>query len=124
MSDGYRKKGDKTMRGFVALPVSVMLALAVPVMAQQPAGTFFGSQPRNITFKPIDTSNAVGSLNVNKAFRPPRAPSTFSLSNVFPKISLGSWPPKTANPPVFPSTSTPAKTNSFVNQNMFGPPGQ
>lgn len=100
---------------------------ASTIMGQQQqnsqASSFWtGVNPRAINFQKIDTSKALAPVNTSSVFRAPRAPSTFQLSNVFPKISLGSWPPKTANAPILKPYSTPFQPNPLPGVNPFNPP--
>jgi hypothetical protein len=120
----WHRKGT-TMRAFFSLTtLTLSLMLVEPALAQQQP-VFFGPQPLHIVNKPVDTSTAVGNFHVNQnAFRAPRAPGTFTVSNFFPKISLGSWPPKIAKAPSFPSPPPAAKTNSPMNTNLLPTPGR
>jgi hypothetical protein len=62
----------------------------------QQAGRFLtGANRQNLTFTKIDTSRALKAPTMSSAFRPPPQPKApAGLGTVFPKISLGSWPPK------------------------------
>jgi hypothetical protein len=97
----------------------VALLLMNSALAQQPANNFF--TPRTPVFVPIDTAKATKSLNVNSAFRTPAQTKPFSLTNVFPKVSMPSWPPKIASTPVLSQKNNPYQPNPIMGVNPFGP---
>src|SRR5262249_4829457 len=103
-------------KGLGILTLLVTLALVAPGGAQQqkPASSFFtGVDPRDIRFKPIDTSNA---------FRTPRQPKAFSLTNLFHKFTLPSWPPKVASAPILPADKNPFQKVPPKPVNIFDGP--
>jgi hypothetical protein len=111
------------MRIFLGLG-SLVLGLAL--VAQAPAQKtnqltpfFNGVNPTHMNFKPIDTSQAMRTFNVNGAMRPPSAMRTFTLSQFFPRISLGSWPPKIPNVPIL--KKSPFQPNGIAGTNPFNP---
>jgi hypothetical protein len=120
------------MRAVVAIPCLVAsLVLAVPVVAQQ-AGTnstttlinpfktgFTGADPREIKFTPIDVNKASKAFNLNNAFRTPAPAKTISLTNLFPKFSMPSWPPKIGVNQV--PAKNPFQPNRPVGVNLFDP---
>ncbi len=89
------------MRKILASAAVIMaLGLLVPVDAQTftPQTILSGVSPRQITFQKVDTSRAIQpGFNIGQSFRPPKPPTTFSLSSVFPRITLAPWPPKLPN---------------------------
>ncbi len=90
------------MRKTLAILVVVFSGYVLaPALAQQPASMFFtGANPRELKFKPIDISHANRPTNMSNMLRPQRTPKAFVLSNVFPRINLGSWPPKVPSTPI------------------------
>jgi len=95
---------------------------ASPITSTQtPQSSAFFSQmgqasavnPRQLTFTKIDTSKAMQAPNLSGAFAKPPQPTPIGLNGMFPKISLGSWPPKLPNVSILPSspfsTVTPKK---------------
>lgn len=81
--------------------VLVFMLMLLPAQAQQQSSTFFtGVNPRDIKFKTIDVSNANRATNTSNMMRPVRQPQTFTLSNMFRSMTLGSWPPKVASTPI------------------------
>ena len=107
-------------------------ALVLPSLAQQPAGQpnanqfFTGVDPRQIKSVPIDPGRALRPGNVNGALQSgvaQRANRPFSMSNLFPKLTLGSWPPTRATS--FVVTKTPPLMSTTVPKgsvNLFNPP--
>jgi hypothetical protein len=103
--------------GYV-LCMILVLVVAVPVIGQSSAGTFFtGVNPRNITNVPIDTSQALKAMPINNAFRTPSQTKPFSLGNLFPKVHLSSWPPIVPNTPVL--KTNPYQPNPIYGKNPF-----
>jgi len=67
------------------------------------ASSFFtGANPRQINFTKVDTSKAMQAPNIGGAFAKPAQPTPIGMGGMFPKISLGSWPPKMPNVSIFP----------------------
>jgi hypothetical protein len=69
-----------------------------------PEAFFTGVSPRDVKVVPVDVNAAMKTLNINRAFLPPRQPTPFVLSNFFPKITFPSWPPKLASTPKLPQS--------------------
>src|SRR5688572_21104042 len=102
-------------------------ALLAPAPAQQPgsaqAGQFFtGVNPRQINGVKVDPARAIRRSNMGKAMQSnavQRTPSVFSMQGMFPRVSLGSWPPKLPN--FSNSTAPPTKTSTVAtgNVNLF-----
>jgi hypothetical protein len=97
-------------------------ALVLPALAQQPAGQpnansfFTGADPRKLTLSKVDTTKAMKTSSIGKAMQSTtaqRLPSVFSAKSVFPRVTLGSWPPKL---PSFGSTPTPVQKSMTVQQ--------
>jgi len=67
-------------------------------------GTTFltGVNPMQINQVKVDPQRALRTPNLTKAFPPARQQKPIGLANVFPKISLGSWPPALPNLSIFP----------------------
>ncbi|MCS7045482.1 MAG: hypothetical protein NZO58_03905 [Gemmataceae bacterium] len=89
-------------------------ALVLPVLAQQPvgggsAGSFFtGVDPRKLNMKYVNPSAAMKVHSPSTTLQPTgalRSPSVVNMSTMFPRITLGSWPPKL---PSFGLVKTPA----------------
>jgi hypothetical protein len=97
--------------------------LAAPVGGQSPGTVFMsnfnGVNPRNITNVPFDASKAMKNLNVSSAFRTPAQSSPLSLTNIFPKVHLGSWPPIVPNTPVISQKNNPFQPNPLFGKNLF-----
>jgi hypothetical protein len=89
-------------RTFLASAVALLaMVLLTPAQAQQQSASFFtGANPRDIKFKTIDVTTANRSPNMSNMMRPVRQPQTFTLSNMFRNLTLGSWPPKVPNTPI------------------------
>jgi len=98
----------------------VALAAAMPVAAQQTGSSFFtGVNPRTVTNVPIDTSKALKSMNVSNAFRTPAQAKPFSLTSIFPKVHMPTWPPKVASTPVLSQSNNPFQPNPILGRNPF-----
>ncbi len=106
----------------------VALALTIPATAQtgqtmsssQFFQSFNGVNPRNVNFTTIDTSKAMKTTNVNSAFRTPAQQKPFSLTNVLPKVSMPTWPPKIASPPaILSQKNNPFQPNPIYGKNPF-----
>lgn len=96
-----------------SLAAVLCLAGIAPGLAHAQSALF--NTPRNITSVPVDTSRALNTQNqASRALKLPSqsnaAGTAFNLGNIFPRISLGNWPPKTPNVSVLPQS-----------QNMFQP---
>lgn len=110
-------------RALSVLGAMTMLALVLPVEAQQQAASFFtGVNPRNIQNKPVDVSRSMKTLNVNKAFHKQPAPRPFSLANMLPKFHMPTWPPVKPSTPVLDKKKNPFQPNPIVGKNPFDPP--
>jgi hypothetical protein len=91
-------------------PIAVFLFIASTAHAQSGALTtsndLFGrGAPKQIQFVPVDTSRAIApQASLGQAVRPTSSKMTnpFNLSSIFPKISMPSWPPKSAQVSVLP----------------------
>jgi hypothetical protein len=99
--------------------VGLAFAIALPATGQQFGTLFNGVNPRNINLVPIDTNKALKSMNVSTAFRTPSQQKAFSLTNVFPKISMPSWPPKIATPSILSQKNNPFQPNPVLGKNPF-----
>jgi hypothetical protein len=62
-----------------------------------------GVNPMQINPVKVDPQKALRTPNLTTAFPPARQQKPIGLGNVFPKISLGSWPPTLPNMSMFPS---------------------
>lgn len=71
--------------------------------SQQPSSFLTGANPRQINFTKVDTSRAMQAPNLGGAFAKPGQQTPLGLNSMFPKISLGSWPPKLPNVSILPS---------------------
>lgn len=80
----------------LVLSLLTALVLCVGGFAQQNAGSWAGTDPRSIQFKPIDTSKALKLGNTANAFHAAPQAKGFGMSHFFPKLSFGSWPPRIA----------------------------
>lgn len=79
----------------------VAMLLLTSAQAQQQSSMFFtGANPRDIKFKAIDVSRANRVPSTSNMMRPVRQPQTFTLSNMFRNMTLGTWPPKVASTPI------------------------
>jgi hypothetical protein len=113
-------------RIIILIGAALPLALTAPAAAQQSQGAVFmsnfsGVNPRNINFVPLDTTKAMKNLNVNSAFRTPQQSQSLSLSSLFPKFQLGSWPPIVPNTPVLSQKNNQFQPNPILGKNLFGP---
>jgi hypothetical protein len=79
-----------------------------------------GANHLDITSTKIDTSRALRPPNASQAFATMRQPKSPALGNVFPKISLGSWPPKLPNVSILQGTN-PFQPNPIRGVNPFAP---
>ncbi len=99
---------------------ALALAAAIPAGAQQSfSSTFNGVNPRNINLVPLDTNKALKSMNVSTAFRTPTQQKAFSLGNVFPKISMPTWPPRIGTPSILSQKNNPFQPNPILGKNPF-----
>ena len=111
----------------LAIGAAVFLAQANPVVAQaqvspgaQFMSNFNGVNPRNVPLPVLDASKAMKNLNINSAFKTPATTKPFSLSNVFPKINLPTFPPKVATTPILSQQMNPYQPTRPVGVNLFG----
>jgi hypothetical protein len=100
------------------------MTLTIPASAQTMSSSQFfqgfnGVNPRNVTFSAIDTTKAMQTMNVNSAFRPSAQQKPFNLTNILPKVSMPSWPPKVATPTILPQKSNPFQPNPIYGKNPF-----
>jgi hypothetical protein len=134
-----QQAGRRIVRAATTLfGVALTLALVVPVTAQQSANFLTGQQsastfftgvdasaiPRHLANSPlagvpIDTNKAMKNLNINSAFRTPAQSKPFSLTNVFPKMSLGLFRPVVPNTPILNQKNNPFQPNPLVGKNPF-----
>ena len=107
----------------VLVSASLLWAEARAQQLTQPSATSFftGVNPHDMTFSKVDTSRALRPPSVNGAFHPPTQQRAFPLGNVFPKISLGSWPPRLPNVS-FLQGKNPFQPNPLRGVNPFNPP--
>ncbi len=114
-------------KGWWIAALVLSAGLTVPALAQQPAGPaeagrfFTGVNPRNIKMSKIDPSRALRNSNAARALQPAstqRALSNpFSLGSFFPRVTLGSWPPRL---PTFTAVQTPTPPTNFTSSvNLF-----
>ena len=61
---------------------------------------------------------------LNNNLRTPAQPSVFNLKNVFPKISLGSWPPRIPSVGILGANNNPYQPNPPRGVNLFNPPAK
>jgi hypothetical protein len=86
---------------------SLVVVLALADAAQAQVSGVWGGAPRQLNFVPIDTSKVVTPTGtLSQAMRMPstQANRPFSFSNIMPKFSLPSWPPKTPQVSVLPQS--------------------
>jgi hypothetical protein len=117
------RKRRQTMRnGVRTVAVLVALGLALRAEAQQsPASSFFtGANPRQINFKPIDVSQATKAFNMSNMVPRPTPATAFSFSNIFPRMSMPSWPPKVGVNQL-PQGTNPYQPNRPIGVNLFNP---
>ncbi len=67
---------------------------SVPIGSAQATTFWSGVSPRNITFKPIDTTQFYKQHNLTQYMRTPAPSRAFSLTSIFHPFSAPSWPPK------------------------------
>jgi len=104
---------------------ALSMALVLPSLAQQPAGQpdanqfFTGVNPRNIKTTKVDPTRAMRGSSISKAMQPTgqRAMTPRSTSSFFPRVTLGTWPPKLPSfvPVKTPAPTPPTKVTSSVN---------
>jgi hypothetical protein len=90
--------------------IVAMLVIAGAARAQGSASgveRLFGrtGAPRELKFVPVDTSRALApSASFGNVMRAPASQviKPLNLTNIFPKITMPSWPPKTAQTSVLP----------------------
>lgn len=94
-------------KGLAVVACGLCLGWAAPVGAQQQSASFFtGVNPRNINFKPVDTSNFYKTYNLTSVVKPAHPPKAFSLSTIFHPLSMLSWPPQIGQSTYPPTTMT------------------
>jgi len=111
------------MRAVVGiLSVLAVLSLALPASAQATARSnfFTGADPRNIKSVPIDVSKAAQAFKMNNMMKTPTPQKAVSLTNLFPKFSMPSWPPR-VGVPTLPQGTNPFQPNRPVGVNLFDP---
>ena len=116
--------------GVGLLCIVAVLGMVLPGRAQQsatgsvmnnPFATgFTGANPREIKNVPIDVSKVTQAFNMNNMIRTPTQQRAFSFSNLLPKFSMPSWPPK-VGVPTLPQGKNPYQPNRPVGVNLFGP---
>jgi hypothetical protein len=88
----------------VAAVVFLADARSQTVTSSGNASSFLtGANPRQINFTKVDTSKAMQAPNLGGAFAKPAQQTPVGLNSMFPKISLGSWPPKLPNVSILPT---------------------
>lgn len=103
----------------------VVLGLVWPVGGQQPltqsnARSFMtGADPQKLTFKPVDTSRALKQFNMSNTMHRPSQMSALNPSRLFPKFTLGTWPPKLAQVSILPQKQNPFQPKVPVGKNPF-----
>lgn len=114
-----------------AMAFSAALVLPAPAQAQQLAGQpdanrfFTGADPRNIKTVKVDPTKAMRGGTVSKAMQPTtssqRSMTPRGTGSFFPRVTLGSWPPKLPSfatvktPPATPPTKVSSSVNLFNN---------
>jgi hypothetical protein len=113
-----RWKMRKHARGlgslFILLAGMALTAEGQQLLTPQNARTLFSTttDTSNFRYTPINLSKMNNAYNANKALRQPS-------SNVFPKISLGSWPPNTPSMFTLPKKQNAVFPNVFKGKNPF-----
>ena len=107
------------------------LAACLPVLAQTPAqqqaSSFFtGVNPRNIQSKNllVQPGKGMKNYNLNQTMRKQPQSSVFNVNKVFPKITLGTWPPVVPSIPVLSTKNNPFQPNPPRGVNLFDPPAK
>jgi hypothetical protein len=107
------------------------MALVGPAVGQQLSGQpdarsfFTGVDPRQVKNVKVDTSKAMRRTNLTQALQPnvtQRSTKVTGLGSYFPRMTLGSWPPKV---PQFMTVKTPTQkppTTFPKGVNLFDPP--
>ena len=99
------------------------LALAARPTFAQSAGSFMtGVEPRNITLKKIDISSHNRPIPVNTLTGTQPKTGMIDMGNNFPRLTLGSWPPKMPSMSILKGKSNPFQPNPIVGKNPFDPP--
>lgn len=105
-------------KGFAVL-LFVGMVLVGPGLAQDRPSVFSGGmRPQAVTMKPMDTTRAMTPPQMGRypQFGPQKA---MSASNFFPKLSLGSWPPRLPTPSILSGKSNPFQPNPPQGKNPF-----
>ena len=111
---------------------TAILGICLPAMGQsrmltpdQASQAFTGANPRDIQIKNlVNPGKALKDYQLNNSLRKPAQPSVFNLSHVFPKISLGTWPPKVPNVSILGAKNNPYQPNPPRGVNLFNPPAK
>ncbi len=112
----------RTWPAFFVVAASVALLSEARGQQYRQAQEFMtGVNPHQLTFRPIDTSRALRPSSQASTFYQPKV-KPFGLNTVFPRISLGSWPPKLPNIFVLPRKDNPFQPNPIRGRNPFDPP--
>jgi len=105
----------------ILLVFATLCIVALPGLAQQTSGfstMFTGADPRKIT--PIKVNLPTKSVqDLNAAFHKPAPAKAFSISNVLPKMSMPSWPPKIATPTILTPKNNPFQPMPITGVNPF-----
>ncbi|MBI3409839.1 MAG: hypothetical protein HY040_15985 [Planctomycetes bacterium] len=108
----------------------IVLGICLPVLAQSrqnadPATMITGAKPINIQSNNlVHPGKAMKDYKLNNNLRTPAQPSVFNLKNVFPKISLGTWPPRVPNVSILGAKNNPYQPNPPRGVNLFNPPSK
>jgi hypothetical protein len=110
------------------LSIAAILGVSNPADAQQMSSSsdfqrgigFIGGSPRNINNVPIDVGKASQAFNMSNMIKTPTQQRAISFSNLLPKFSMPSWPPK-VGVPTLPQGKNPYQPNRPVGVNLFGP---
>ena len=103
------------------LPVIVCLHAGAQDFQTAQPNFWAGTRARDVKFVPIDTTKALQPRNV-QAFHPVQQQRAFHLSNIFPKFTMPSWPPRTANVTVLDQKQNVFQPNPPKGFNPFDPP--
>jgi hypothetical protein len=88
----------------------------------QTAGTPFLSQtPRAMQFQPINTQQALGTINSQQMMYKPKSPTPLGLGNIFSKIPTFSFPPKFSSAPQIDPTKNPFQPNNPQGRYIINP---
>jgi hypothetical protein len=105
--------------------VGVMVLAAGLIVSLQAFGqSWTGANPRNLQFKPIDTSKAMKAFPTNKAFHTPSPVKNTGIDRFFPKLTLGSWPPRQGIVTIADGKNNPFQPNPPKGVNWFNMTGK